>query len=589
MKNLNVLLIFLFFIACKSKVRGIEDPKVEEPPVEVENTIYYPPVPSIPTLIPTKLVVTTPITFTEFDSIPTVEVHGVSAGLKVKLYVDQNCSSAIAEGLPNDVSIRLRPIRALNPGTHYFYANTSTEFMSSGCSQASPAYTYTLVPTVKPPLPLAPAALALLSPRSSSGTISTPTILVSGVKPGEDVRIFSNSSCTNQVGMGMSLGTTVAITTLPLQTGIHTFYANSSNSTGISSCSITSVNYTFGLAPLAPTGISQSYPVNTAERVLNPKFTVAGVSSGMHVKLFKDPGCLSIVGEAIATGALVSITTSQLQEGIYNFYANSTNVFGTSDCSVAKATYQVVSTYPSVTAAQLSGGLRSAFQPCGIEDSSIEGKIQHCSKINNGSTVLFDSISGASWKLVTKNINLEMWKDMKTGLVWSGSLGKTNWCQAAGDASGVLNSQCSRTVYQPQYPNAESYCEESRVVNFSSKTEAGVNAFATSTWNRIASTALQEHWSSGTYHPAKGFMGSLPSTFGPAVNWRLPTKTDIDTAYSNGLREVVFGGGDEKIWSSSVYSFNTYAQRWLGDSIQKKTAYADVGTVLSVRCVFLSP
>ena len=588
MKNLNVLFIFLFLMACKSKVRGLEDEQVQEPPVEEETYIYNPPVPPtprIPFLTPTQLLVTSPLTFTEVDSMPTVEVRGVASGVTVRLYIDQNCSRPIAEGIASDVTIRLKPSQALYPGTYYFYASAhQTAHWTSGCSGASPPYVYSLLP-----LPLAPTALALVSPRSSSGTTKTPTLLVSGVKPGEDIRIYTNASCTTQVGMGTSLGSTVAITTSPLAIGTHNFYASSSNSSGLSPCSSSSVSYTYGLPPAAPSGLNRFYPSNSTDRVLNPIITVFGVSAGMHVRLFKDPSCFSFLGEAISSGSPVNITTSQLGEGVYNFYANATNAFGTSECSIAKATYQVVATYPAVSATQLNAGLRNSFLPCGIEDSSIEGKILHCSKINHGSTVLFDSITGATWKLVTKNVNLEMWKDMKTGLVWSGSLGKTNWCQAAGDASGVLNSQCSRTVYQPQYPNAESFCEEAQAVNFSSKTEAGVNAFATSTWKRIASSTLQEHWSSGTFHPSKGYIGTIPSTFGPAVSWRLPSKTDIDAAYLNGLKEVVFAGGDEKIWSSSVYSMNTYSYRWLGDSVQKKTVYADVGSILSVRCVFYSP
>jgi hypothetical protein len=64
---------------------------------------------------------------------------------------------------------------------------------------------------------------------------------------GDTVKLFSDSSCTNELGSAIAPGTSVNITvSSPLSTGVHHFYANSNAPFGASSCSLASVSYTSG-------------------------------------------------------------------------------------------------------------------------------------------------------------------------------------------------------------------------------------------------------------------------------------------------------------------------------------------------------
>jgi alpha-tubulin suppressor-like RCC1 family protein len=95
--------------------------------------------------------------------------------------------------------------------------------------------------------PDAPTGLSLLNPVSSPGTVSMPTIEVSGVAAGQSVKLFSNAGCTTQVGFATAVGVTVTITTSSgLTVGSHTFYANSTDPAGnASSCSGANVTYSY--------------------------------------------------------------------------------------------------------------------------------------------------------------------------------------------------------------------------------------------------------------------------------------------------------------------------------------------------------
>ncbi len=90
-----------------------------------------------------------------------------------------------------------------------------------------------------------PTNLELVAPLLSPSTITTPTIRVSGVEAGQLVKLYSNSTCTNQVGSGTATGTTIDIVTTNLNNGIHQLHAIS----GSSRCSTASLNYEVDLTP----------------------------------------------------------------------------------------------------------------------------------------------------------------------------------------------------------------------------------------------------------------------------------------------------------------------------------------------------
>jgi hypothetical protein len=96
--------------------------------------------------------------------------------------------------------------------------------------------------------PDAPSGLALNDPASSPAFDQTPTITISGVKSGDTIRLFTDSSCSTQVGSAASTGITVNITTSSLSAGSYTFYANATG-TNTSSCSTANVSYTLNSCP----------------------------------------------------------------------------------------------------------------------------------------------------------------------------------------------------------------------------------------------------------------------------------------------------------------------------------------------------
>ncbi len=97
--------------------------------------------------------------------------------------------------------------------------------------------------------PTAPSGLALQSPATTPAFDDTPTITVSGVKNGDTVKLFSDSSCSTQIGSAVATGSSVDITSSSIS-GANTFYANSTK-TSASACSSASVAYT---ATTCPTG-----------------------------------------------------------------------------------------------------------------------------------------------------------------------------------------------------------------------------------------------------------------------------------------------------------------------------------------------
>ena len=93
-------------------------------------------------------------------------------------------------------------------------------------------------------IPQAPSGLSLSSPAYSTSTLATPVITVNGVSNGDDIKLFSDNTCTTEVGSATSSGTTVNITITALSAGSYSFYANSTRG-GTSTCSTASVDYRY--------------------------------------------------------------------------------------------------------------------------------------------------------------------------------------------------------------------------------------------------------------------------------------------------------------------------------------------------------
>lgn len=96
--------------------------------------------------------------------------------------------------------------------------------------------------------PTAPSSLSLSNPTISPGFDDTPTILISGVKNGDTVNLFSDSSCSTLVGTSVASGSAVELTTNILTPAVYTFYAQT-NGENPSNCSTANVTYEYAICP----------------------------------------------------------------------------------------------------------------------------------------------------------------------------------------------------------------------------------------------------------------------------------------------------------------------------------------------------
>lgn len=126
-----------------------------------------------------------------------------------------------------------------------FTPNTSYTFRVRALDSTGAVDTNKTTQTITTNLaPSVPSGIALLTPSASPSLMSTPTIRVSGVKSGDVVKLFTNSSCTTQVASGTAAGTTIDLTTSTLAAATYAFYANSTNSLShASACSTATVAY----------------------------------------------------------------------------------------------------------------------------------------------------------------------------------------------------------------------------------------------------------------------------------------------------------------------------------------------------------
>ena len=141
-------------------------------------------------------------------------------------------------------------LTGLNPLTSYMYrvrAIYSDGYLDSNTKDVS--FTTNLAPNP-------PSGLSLQHPSTTPNFDDTPTIRVSGVKDGDTINLFTDSSCSSQVASAKALGNTVDITTPSLVDKAYTLYANATNSDGnASNCSSATVSYT-----LLPLPLLDQYP-----------------------------------------------------------------------------------------------------------------------------------------------------------------------------------------------------------------------------------------------------------------------------------------------------------------------------------------
>lgn len=202
---------------------------------------------------------------------------------------------------------------------------------------------------------------------------------------------------------------------------------------------------------------------------------------------------------------------------------------------------------------------------CGNSQSTIALRIANCAALNPTNAIWDGSVKGNAgqgvWKLVTYNGTHEVWRDERTKLLWSDTLGQTNWCRASGSSGGGplfeddISNYCDNAGNQNQV-TPESWCVEN----------AGFNTPA-------------------LYDSMKGGMRLAASGTSPSVVWRLPTNWDFNMAEVNGLR-FPLPTAIISFWSSTAYSFiRAYGWFFVGDRGDLGGDDRAIAATYYVKCV----
>jgi hypothetical protein len=130
--------------------------------------------------------------------------------------------------------------------------------------------------------PNIPSGITMTSPASSPGFNDTPIFSIAGVKSGDTIKLFTDASCSTQVGSVVSTGTSASITTSSLAGGTFNFYATA---TGInaSTCSTATASYVRNPCPTGYIAVPAMAAVNAPNDFCVMKYEAKNDGSGNAV------------------------------------------------------------------------------------------------------------------------------------------------------------------------------------------------------------------------------------------------------------------------------------------------------------------
>lgn len=269
---------------------------------------------------------------------PKIVVAGVPGSHLAKIYSDSQCLTEVGSATAND-SISMTNLsvdsNVASSGNYNFYAKIFNEAgVASTCSTNYVTYTLTSPPQ--------PTSLSMLAPASSSGYDPTPMIQINFASSFSNltVKLYTDATCSTEVGTGTLFSNWTTITTSTLSVGSYTFYSKTFAGASEGSCSTAHVGY--DLLPLtAPTSISLVSPLSSPHYVTTPTVSISGVMNQDTVKIYSDNSCTTQIGQGSANSTTINIDVSQiLNLGTTTFYAKRTNASGLSSvCSSGLLSY----------------------------------------------------------------------------------------------------------------------------------------------------------------------------------------------------------------------------------------------------------
>ncbi len=212
---------------------------------------------------------------------------------------------------------------------------------------------------------------------------------------------------------------------------------------------------------------------------------------------------------------------------------------------------------------------------CGQNQITIALRIANCLTVNGAAQASWTGSSQANggeatWKLVSAFSGQEVWRDERTGLLWSDMVSSNlNWCQAVGSKqAGPTAAFCSNSGVQVQ-TTPQSACTE------------GTNMTPVVSLQ----PAVAESWTTLGYSLAKGAMGA---TSIPAVYWRAPSRQDWQQADIDGARLALPSMGAYFFWTATVVGTSRdYAYQF--DSLSGNLVTSLRTNGFPVRCVGYAP
>jgi hypothetical protein len=167
--------------------------------------------------------------------------------------------------------------------------------------------------------PNVPSAIALQSPSYSPALVGTPTIRVSGVKNGDTVKLFTDSSCSTEVASAVATGTTIDLTTSNLVAGTYSFYARAIGiASNASTCSSATVAYIRNACPSNYISVPHNTILGTTADFCVAKYEMKCVGTSCPTAT---PGANAVATSQAAGNPWVSISQTNSKTACTNLNA----------------------------------------------------------------------------------------------------------------------------------------------------------------------------------------------------------------------------------------------------------------------------
>lgn len=128
-----------------------------------------------------------------------------------------------------------------NSGTNLYYLHVQARDAAETTEESTVVSVQAIVDNT-PPSDL--ATITLVTPSSSPGNVTTPTMQVAGVEPASTVNVYTDPLCVTQVATGTPSNITIDLTTSALTDGSYQFYSDTTDFAGnASGCSGALLSY----------------------------------------------------------------------------------------------------------------------------------------------------------------------------------------------------------------------------------------------------------------------------------------------------------------------------------------------------------